>query len=215
MFAAAALCLTGCGGSPGSSSPVTSAAPASSVHINPARIDRARGDLPAGYEVTDAGGRVAPFAQWGFGAGWTADPPQCGVLADPVAAPASSKGWSASGPGGIVYAAVVDAPTVALDPAVTAACATWTLTSGRTNGTVTLGPGPTIDGAATVAMAATTTTVVEGGTQTRSHADTVTAYLGGDVVLVSVVTDPGSGSPQLGADFAAALMVKTVAALRG
>ena len=121
VFAAASLCLSGCGGPGRSSSPVTSDSPASSARINPARIDRVRGDLPAGYEVTDAGGRVAPFAQWGFGAGWTADPPQCGLLADPVAAPASSKGWSASGPGGIVYAAVVGAPTVTLDPAVTAA----------------------------------------------------------------------------------------------
>ena len=58
-------------------------------------------------------------------------------------------------------------------------------------------------------------TVVEGGTETRSHADTVTAYLDDHVAFITVVTDPGSPHPQLGADFANALMVKTVAALRG
>lgn len=64
-------------------------------------------------------------------------------------------------------------------------------------------------------MATATTTVVEGGTETRSHADTFTAYLGDYVAFVAVVTDPGSPNPALGQEFAAQLLVKTVSALRG
>ncbi|MDT5190689.1 MAG: hypothetical protein QOI28_2940, partial [Mycobacterium sp.] len=37
----------------------------------------------------------------------------------------------------------------------------------------------------------------------------------GYTAYVTVVTDPGSSGPVLDADFAAALLVKTVAALRG
>ncbi|MBW8711263.1 MAG: DUF5642 family protein, partial [Mycobacterium sp.] len=54
-----------------------------------------------------------------------------------------------------------------------------------------------------------------GGTETRSHADTFTAYLGDYVTFVTVVSDPGSPNPALGQDFAADLLVKTVSALRG
>jgi hypothetical protein len=64
-------------------------------------------------------------------------------------------------------------------------------------------------------MATASTTVVEGGTETRSHADTVTAYLGDHIAFVALLTDPGSPNPQLGAQFAADLMTKTVSALRG
>jgi hypothetical protein len=220
MFAAMALCVMGCGGPSGPSSSVTGVPSASTVAINPARIDRVRGDLPQGYEVTEVATRIAPFAQWGFGAGWTADPPQCGVLADPLATlaePATSKGWSASGPGGIVYAVVAASPPepVRLDPAVVTDCAQWAVSGGRTTGSVAATTGPTIDGAATVAMSTAITTVVEGGTETHSHADTVTAYVDDYVVFVTVVTDPGSPNPQLGQDFAATLLTKSVAALRG
>ena len=58
-------------------------------------------------------------------------------------------------------------------------------------------------------------TVVEGGTETNSRAHTFTAYLGDYLAFVTVVTDPGSPNPPLGQDFAAALLVKTVSALRG
>ena len=64
-------------------------------------------------------------------------------------------------------------------------------------------------------LSTATTTVVEGGTETRSHADTFIAYLGDYVAFVTVVTDPGSPDPALGQDFAAELLVKTVSALRG
>ena len=89
------------------------------------------------------------------------------------------------------------------------------MSAGRTSGSVALVAAPEIDGAATVGMDATATTDVEGGTETHSHADTFTAYLGDYVAFVTVVTDPGSPNPALGQDFAAELLVKTVSALRG
>jgi hypothetical protein len=73
---------------------------------------------------------------------------------------------------------------------------------------------PAIDGAATVGLSTTATTVVEGGTETHSDADTFTAYLGEYVAFITVVTDPGSPNPSLGQDFAAELLVKAVGALR-
>jgi hypothetical protein len=104
---------------------------------------------------------------------------------------------------------------VSLDPAQTDECRQWTVSSGQTTAGVTLVDAPAIDGAATVGMATDTVTVVEGGTETRSHADTFTAYLGDYVAAVSVVTDPGSPHPAIGPHFAADLLVKTVSALRG
>ena len=80
---------------------------------------------------------------------------------------------------------------------------------------VTIAAVPTIDGAATVGLSTTTTTTVEGGTETHSDADTFTAYLGDYVAFVTVVSDPGAPNPPLGQDFAADLLVKTVSALRG
>jgi hypothetical protein len=181
--------------------------------VNPARIDRVRGALPSGYETADLTGPASPAAVWGYGADWRADPPRCAALADPAGA-AKSAGWSASGPGGIVYAVVASA-SVDVDTAVLRECGRWTVEGGQTTGTVTLGPAPAVDSASTLAMATASTTVVEGGTQTRSHADTVTAYLGDHVAFVSVVTDPGSPNPQLGADLASDLLAETVSALRG
>lgn len=214
MCAAAVLLAAACGSSDDSPPATSTTATDPSAQVNPARIDRVRHDLPDGYEVADLTGPVQPTALWGFGAQWSAEPPQCGPLADPVVDPASTRGWSGSGTGGIVYAVVAESTTT-LDPAVTAGCGHWTLSAGQANGNVTLTSAPAIENAETVAMATATTTVVEGGTETRSRADTVTAYLDGHVAFVTVVTDPGSPHPQLGADFAAALIVKTVAALRG
>lgn len=208
-FAVMALGLTACGAPPAPTVAPSSSTP--SAAVNPARIDRTRDHLPAGYEVAGLAGTVTPAAFWGFGREWTADPPQCGELADPAAL---AQGWSASGPGGIVYAAVGGSPA-GFDAAVVDECGQWTLSGGQTSGDVTLTPAPAIDGAATVAMSTTATTVVEGGTETRAHADTAMAYVNDYVAFVTVVTDPGSPNAQLGGDFAAALLVKTVATLRG
>lgn len=182
--------------------------------MNPARIERVRTDLPSGYEVAALPGSVAPVAFWGLGPDWTADPPRCGALAAPVADAATPRGWSASGAGGIVYA-VVAGTRATLDPSLIDECSQWTVSAGHTSGTVAFETAPAIDGAATVGLSTTTTTVVEGGTETHSHADTFTAYLDGYVAFVTVVSDPGSPNPPLGQDFAAEFLVKTVSALRG
>ena len=206
------VCLAACGAP---SAPSGSSAPPSDgpIRVNPARIDRARGDLPSGYETADLAGPVSLAALWGYGAAWSADPPRCAALAAP-AGPATATGWSASGPGGIVYAVVAAYPGE-VDPAVVAECEQWTVVGGRSTGSVTLVPAPALSDATAVAMATASTTVVEGGTETRSHADTVTAYLGDHIAFVTVVTDPGSPNPQLGSDFAAGLLAETVSALRG
>ncbi|MGV0789076.1 DUF5642 family protein [Mycolicibacterium sp. XJ2] len=207
------ICVSACGTDPGSSLSDQSSSE-EPAEINPARIDRARSVLPAGYEVTDLVGPVGPITAWGYGAQWTTDPERCAALGDPAAGATRSDGWSASGPGGIVYAVVTAAPGE-LDPAVIDECGRWTISGGRTTGTVTLEPAPPVDGASTIAMATSSATVVEGGTETLSHAETVTAYLGDHVAFVAVVTDPGSPNPQLGSDFAAHLLTETVSALRG
>ena len=171
-------------------------------------------ELPGGYEVAPLSGRAAPVAFWGLGPEWTAEPPRCAAFADPGADATTAKGWSASGAGGIVYA-VVAASNAMLDPSLTDECGQWTVSAGHTTGSVTGVAGPEIDGAATVGLSSTTATVVEGGTETHSHADTFAAYLPGYIAFVTVVTDPGAPNPSLGQDFAAELLVKTVSALRG
>jgi hypothetical protein len=212
LLAALSLCVAACGGT--RSSLPSTATTASSAPVNPARIERARTELPSGYEVAALSGRAVPVAFWGLGPNWTAEPPQCGVLADPVADATTTRGWSASGAGGIVYA-VVAGSTATLDPSLIDECGQWTASAGHTSGTVAFVAAPAIDGAVTVGLSTTTTTVVEGGIETHSHADTFTAYLGDYVTFVTVVSDPGSPNPPPGQDFAADFLVKTVSALRG
>jgi hypothetical protein len=212
LAACVAVALCGACGQP--DAPQPSGPPSSrATGVNLAAVDRVRGDLPAGYEVAEIAGRAAPLAFWGFGPQWVADPPQCGVLADPAAHDATIRGWSASGPGGIVY--VVAATDVTRpDADLIGGCGTWTLSAGHTSGTVTAVDGPVIEAATTLGLRTDANTMVEGGTETHSHADTFTAYLDGYVAYTTVVTDPGSSGPALGADFAATLLVKSVSALR-
>ncbi|MCV7284450.1 DUF5642 family protein [Mycolicibacterium wolinskyi] len=212
---AVALCTAACGQPPApapTSTPVTTTAPDGPV--NPARIDRVRQELPDGYEVTGIDTRTSPIALWGFGPDWQAEPEPCATLAAAAVDPATARGWSASGSGGIVYA-VVARTTAPPDPALADRCGQWTLSGGHATAIVTGLAAPAIDGAQTAGMAAAIDTVVEGGTETRSHADTFTADLGAYHCFVTVVTDPGSPNAALGADFAADLLVKTVSALRG
>lgn len=209
VVAVAAGFVVACG-APHQPAPASSPEPAV---INPARIDRVRAELPAGYEVTPLTGPVAPVTAWGYGPSWRVDPPGCAPLADPAGA-APAHGWSASGPGGIVYAVVAAAPGT-VDSAVLGECGHFRVDGGRTTGSVDLTPAAPLESADTVAMATASTTVVEGGTETRSRADTVLAYLGDNVAFVVAVTDPGAPHPQLDAGFAASLLRKTVAALRG
>lgn len=213
MCALAVLCAA-CG-------PRTQLAPPSSAagthrDVNPARIDRTRDQLPDGYEVAGYTGPAAPITLWGFGDDAASQPPQCAVLTAPAVDPATTKGWVASGPGGIIYAVVARSgrPTVP-DPALLAECTQWTVSSEHTTGTVTRQFGPAIEAAQTVAMSSSATTVVEGGTETRSHAETYVAYLDDHVCFVALVTDPGSPYPVLDSGFAADLLTATVSALRG
>ena len=225
--AAAALCAA-CGASdaprPTPGSPEPSSRPSA---INLADVARVRGDLPAGYEIADLVGRASPLAFWGFGPQWVADPPQCGALSDPPVDGATIRGWSGSGQGGIVYVVAAagsggqersdpgNVSDTVVDPAVLGECGTSTLTAGHTSGTVTTVDAPAIAAATTLGLRTETTIVVEGGTETHSHADTFTAYFEGYTAYVTVVTDPGSSDTVLDTDFAASLLVKTVAALRG
>ena len=209
--------VTGCG-APGTSTEASTAATSTvKPQLNPAKISRVRSELPAGYEVADIVGPASPAAFWGFKPGWVTEPPQCGVLAGPVSDDATTKGWSGSGPGGIVHAVVTGSPTspVTLDPVLQAECGQWTVMSGNTTGTVNLIDAPAIDGATTVGMDTRAVTVVEGGTETASAAYTFSAYFADYLAFVTVVTDPGSPNPPLGQEFAADLLVKTVSALRG
>jgi hypothetical protein len=211
------LCAVSCGQhatAPPTSTPPPSGGPAT---VDPANVMRSRAELPLGYEFAPVSGPASPVAFWGFKPGWVTEPAECGALAGPAIDETTTRGWSGSGPGGIVHTVVAGSPTarVDFDPAIVDTCQRWTVASGNTTGTVDLVGAPVIDGAATVGMASVATTVVEGGTQTSSTASTFSAYLDGYLVFVTVVTDPGSASPPLGQDFAAELLVKTVSALRG
>ena len=57
-------------------------------------------------------------------------------------------------------------------------------------------------------------TVVESGSATLTDAAMTIAYLDAHVVVVIVVTDPGSMHPPLGSSFADGLLAAAVTALR-
>lgn len=213
--AALSLSVAACGAAP-TPEPTPTSSPAPSrgdaVAVNPARIDRVRYDLPPGYEVVALEPRANPVSLWGFGPQWAADPAECATPAAPDTE--AARGWSASGPGGIVYAAVAKRSGIPGEP-VPAPCDRWSVSGGHSTGTVTAAAAPQIAGATTVGMSTAVTTVVEGGTETRSHADTFTADLAGYHVFVTVITDPGSPTPALDSAFTSDLLVKTVSALRG
>lgn len=218
--ALAAVCVTACTASPPGPHASTTASkpPGAAAQINPANIRRIRAAFPPGYEVAEANGSSSPTRFWGFGEGWSADPAQCASLADPLAGQGTSpRGFSGSGAGGIVYVVVAGAPAppVLPDTAVVSDCARWSMTAARATATVELVPAPSIGGASTLAMNTATRTVVEGGNETDSRAQTATAYLGDYLVFVTVVTDPGSAQPPLPPDFASTLLVRTVSTLRG
>jgi hypothetical protein len=184
-------------------------------HVDPDNIRRVRRDLPPGYEVRGAPGVAAPQEIWGIGKAGAASPGRCAALADPVGGHGeSAHGISGSGAGGTVYAVVVAAP-VALDRSLLGLCRQWSLTGKRASARVHLVDAPHIDGAETLGMAAEITTAVEGGNEIGSRASTFTAYLGNYYAFTTLVSDPGSPNPALTQQFAADLLVKSVAALRG
>ena len=217
-YALVALCVVTACGHPDESRGASTTGPTNAATtVNPANITRSRSELPAGYQVGAVSGPASPVVFWGFGPGWVTEPVACGVLAGATGDDATTRGWSGSGPGGIVHVVVTGSPAapVTFEPAVLAECGQWTVVSGNTSGTVNLVDAPAIDGAATVGMTTVAKTVVEGGTETASTASTFSAYLGDYLAFVTVVTDPGSPNPPLGQEFAAELLVKTVSALRG
>jgi hypothetical protein len=193
--------------------PPSPAATATIRAVDPARIGRVRETLPPGYEVKPYAGVPTPLAVWGFVGPVEADPPQCLADAAPPVHADSAQGWSASGPGGIVYAVVAAAENDTF--AGRGDCPLWTVSAGHTTGTVTGVPAPPVAAAETAGMATAATTVVEGGTETRAEADTYVAHLGRFVCFVAVVTDPGSPYAPLDAAFAADLLTETVSTLRG
>nr|WP_242657054.1 MULTISPECIES: DUF5642 family protein [Mycobacterium] len=208
--------VAGCGHPP-QHRPESSGSATPSSRINPANISRVRGAMPPGYEVRGVTGVSSPAALWGLPGAWTADPPPCAVLADPLGGHGgTARGVSGSGPGGLSYAVVAASTTgpLALDRGRVAQCPHWTMTQGRTTARVQLIDPPRIDGADTLGLASAISTVVEGGTQITSRADTFTAYLGDYYAFTAVVADPGAPHPALGPGFAADLLKKTVSALR-
>ncbi|EUA85907.1 hypothetical protein I551_7609 [Mycobacterium ulcerans str. Harvey] len=101
-----------------------------------------------------------------------------------------------------------------MDDSVVAECAQWTMSDGSTRANVELVEAPRIEGARTLGMVARVRTPVEAGTEIDSQTYTFTAYLGGYYAFTAVTTDPGSVLPPLPPQFAADLLVKTVAMLR-
>ena len=158
----------------------------------------------------------SPEAIWGLGAGTAANPAECLSLSDPADGRGqSAQGVSGSGPGGIIDAVVVRLPgPMSLDRNVVNRCAHWDLTAGRTVVGVELADAPQIAGAQTIGMVADIRAVVESGSEIASRACTFAAYLGEFYVFTTLTSDPGSMLPPLPAQYAADLLVKTVATLR-
>ena len=185
--------------------------------IRPADIRRVGRELPPGYEVTAISGQASPPAIWGLGENSASSPAHCAALADPAGGHGqSAQGISGSGAGGIVYAVVAAAPSgqVSLDQTLVTQCQAWTMTAGRATARVHLVDAPHIDGAETLGMATEITTSVEGGNQIGSRTSTFTAYLGDYYAFTTLISDPGSPQTPLTPQFAAALLVKAVSALR-
>jgi len=216
MAAVVVMLVAACAHPAGSArNPSVTSSPTGIVRINPANIKRVARELPSGYEVTGLATAAVPAAVWGLGGGFTAHPPQCATLADPVGGRSETgQGLSGSGSGGIVYAAVAPAPA-SVNAAVISQCRQWTMATRHASATVQLVEPPRIHGIQTVGMASETTTSVEGGTEIASQAETFAAYLGDYYAYTMLITDPGSVHSPLPPQFVADLLVKTVSALRG
>ena len=183
--------------------------------INPANVVRVRSALPQGYEVAEVSGPVSAAGLWGFGTGWTVDPPQCAGLADPAPSDPGARGLSASGPGGTVFVVASATADDASGFDLLTQCDSWTMTFVHTSAEVTRTEAPVIDDAVTVAWRGATRTIVEAGSETNALASTASAYFDHHVAYVTLITDPGSPHPPLDSGFVAETLATTVAALRG
>jgi hypothetical protein len=85
---------------------------------------------------------------------------------------------------------------------------------GHTTAEVTRSVPPDVEDSRTLAWRAVARTVVESGSATLTDAAMTIAYLDAHVVVVIVVTDPGSTHPPLGSSFADGLLAAAVTALR-
>ncbi|MFL0240230.1 DUF5642 family protein [Mycobacterium sp. SMC-17] len=207
-WSVAVLLCAACGSTTPPTRPTT---PAAAKPADPAAIGRMRQHLPKnlqGYEFGALPAPAVPTTFWGMSAGSAADPPDCAAL---MAAPADGvRGWSASGPGGIVYATAAPAA-----PALAGGCDTWTLSTARARAAVDLTDAPQVADARTLGMTAHITTSVENGAQTHSQATTLIAYVDTLAVSVTMVTDPGAVAPALPADLPATLLDAAVRSVRG
>jgi Domain of unknown function (DUF5642) len=197
--------------------PTTQPGSSAARHVNPANIRRVGRDLPSGYEVRAISGESAPPAIWGLAGDRAAIPARCAALADPAGGNGQqAQGISGSGAGGILYAVVAAAPNgpVVPDRSLVNQCREWTMHSGRATARIRLVEPPSISGAETLGMAVSISTFVEGGNEIDSRADTFTAYLGKYYAFTTLISDPGAPQSPLTPQFAANLLVKTVAALR-
>lgn len=210
VLTTAAVLLAACGSPADRVPPSARSAPT----VNPANIIRVRAALPEGYEVGELNAPVSAAALWGFGSGWTADPPQCAALADPAPTDRAARGLSASGSGGTLFV-VVAVPAVVPTAEVLGQCGRWAMSFGHTTAEVARTDAGVIEGAQTLAWQAVARTVVESGSETTADARTAVAYFDRHVAMVTLVTDPGSPHPALDSGFAAGLLATTVAALRG
>lgn len=193
-------------------------APGRTGAVDPGKVRRVRHDLPPGYEVAPVANISAPEAIWRLGDAPSAVPAPCAALADPGAGHGDApQGFSASGPGGTVYAVVVPVPpgTRPPDGSVLEQCHSWTMTGGRSHARVRLVGAPRIAAVPTLGMTAELSTSVEGGSEIDSQATTFVAYLSGYTAFTTLVVDPGAPHPPLPAQFAADLLVKTVSAVQG
>lgn len=205
------LLCAACGSTTDAAKPTTTAA---AKAADPAAIGRMRQQLPEelqSYEFGPLPAPAVPTTFWGMSSESAADPPDCAAL---VAAPADGvRGWSASGPGGIVYATA--APGGAPGPEVARDCSSWTLSAGRARAAVDATDAPRIADARTLGVTAHITTSVENGAQTHSQATTLVAYVDTLAVSVTMVTDPGAVAPPLPADLPATLLQAAVRSVRG
>ena len=210
-WSAAVLLCAACGSTTPPTRPTT---PLAAKPADPAAIGRMRQHLPKdlrGYEFGALPAPAAPTTFWGMSAGSAADPADCAAL---VAAPADGvRGWSASGPGGIVYATA--APAVAPAPELVGDCHSWTLSTDRARAAVDLTDAPQVADARTLRLTAHITTSVENGAQTHSQATTLIAYVDTLAVSVTMVTDPGAVAPPLPAELPATLLDALVRSVRG
>lgn len=210
-WSAAVLLCAACGSTTPPTRPTT---PLAAKPADPAAIGRMRQHLPKdlrGYEFAALPAPAAPTTFWGMSAGSAADPPDCAAL---MAAPADGvRGWSASGPGGIVYATA--APAVAPAPDLVGDCHSWTLSTDRARAAVDLTDAPQVADARTLGLTAHITTSVENGAQTHSQATTLIAYVDTLAVSVTMVTDPGAVAPPLPAELPATLLDAAVRSVRG